>query len=306
NIKHLSYLRLRIITERSLITPSSFAYCFSLIHQVIMKGGIDLHNEKANDLETSMEQIALGLDITSFHTVIGSSLLLPRSEMINTLLHIIKEYPKFTKVARTAMINLCESIGETAEQKEINVLLTGLLSPEPFVRHACLQALDNLDLTDIDFSCELWIGCHDEDEHNAKLAIALWESNGMDVEPSYNVELLPYLIHEEKYVRECAAKSIGNASKYFPDSVADTLSLIYEQYKEKAKPVQPEYDEFGILIPESLNKQDQWEARVGLALSLGTLAQNLRPTDLKPLFEFLINDEAIGDIHAQVRQKLLE
>ncbi|CAG8555168.1 3621_t:CDS:10, partial [Cetraspora pellucida] len=298
--------RLRIITERSLISPSSFAYCFSLIHQVIMKGGIDLHNEKTKDSETSIEQIALGLDIISFHTVIGSSLLLPRSEMIHTLLHIIKEYPKLTKVARTAMINLCESIGETAEQKEINVLLTGLLSPEAFVRHACLQALNNLDITDIDFSCELWIACHDEDEHNAKLAIALWESNGMDVEPSYNVELLPYLIHEEKYVRECAAKSIGNASKYFPDSIADTLALIYEQYKEKAKPVQPEYDEFGILIPESLNKEDPWEARVGLALSLGTLAQNLRPMDLKPLFEFLINDDAVGDIHAQVRQKLLE
>ncbi|RIB06925.1 armadillo-type protein [Gigaspora rosea] len=298
--------RLRIITERSLMSPSSFAYCFPLIHQVIMKGGICLHKEATKASEMSMEQIALGLDIISFHTVIGSSPLLPRSEMVHTLLHIIKEYPKFTKVARTAMINLCESIGETTEQKEVNVLLTGLLSSEAFVRHACLQALEYLDLTDIDFSCELWMACHDEDENNAKLAIALWESNGMDVEPSYNVELLSFVIREEKYVRECAAKSIGNASKYFPDSVSDTLSLIYEQYKEKAKPILPEYDEFGILIPESLNRKDPWEARVGLALSLGTLAQNLKSIDLKPLFEFLINDEAVGDIHAQVRQKMLE
>ncbi|CAG8669579.1 15139_t:CDS:10, partial [Gigaspora margarita] len=298
--------RLRIITERSLMSPSSFAYCFPLIHQVIMKGGICLHKEETKASEMSMEQIALGLDIISFHTVIGSSPLLPRSEMVYTLLHIIKKYPKFTKVARTAMINLCESIGETTEQKEINVLFTGLLSSEAFVRHACLQALEYLDLTDIDFSCELWIACHDEDENNAKLAIALWESNGMDVEPSYNVELLSFVICEEKYVRECAAKSIGSASKYFPDSVSDTLSLIYEQYKEKAKPILPEYDEFGILIPESLNRKDPWEARVGLALSLGTLAQNLKSTDLKPLFEFLINDEAVGDIHAQVRQKMLE
>ncbi|CAB4435369.1 unnamed protein product [Rhizophagus irregularis] len=296
--------RLRFITERSLLPPSSFSYCFPLIHQVVKKGGIKNDDEEEKDV---MDQIALGLDVIYFHSSIGFSPLLPRTEMILILLQIIKEYPKLNKLARTALVSLCEAIGDTAGRKEFDALLNGLLSSEPFVRHASLQALDYLDLTEIDFSCELWVACHDEDENNAKLASVLWEDNGMDVEPCYALELIPLITHDEKYVRIAASKAIGNAAKYFRDSMTDTLNLIYDQYKEKATPIKPEYDDFRMLRPESLEKnKDPWEARVGLALALSELAPCMRSSDLIPFFEFLINDEAVGDIHAQVRQKMLE
>lgn len=62
-----------------------------------------------------------------------------------------------------------------------------------------------------------------------------------------------------------------------------------------------------MIRPESLNKnKDPWEARVGLSLALSALAPCMRTSDLIPFFEFLINDEAVGDVHAQVRQKMLE
>ncbi len=61
-----------------------------------------------------------------------------------------------------------------------------------------------------------------------------------------------------------------------------------------------------MIKPESLNKKDPWEARVGLALALGALGPNMRSSDLIPFFEFLIDSEAVGDIHAQVRQRMLE
>jgi hypothetical protein len=221
--------RLRFITERSLLPPSSFAYCFPLIHQVIKKGGIGYEN----DVESLMDQVALGLDIIYFHSSIGSSPLLPRTEMIQALLQIVKEHPKLNKRARISLVNLCEAIGETAERKEIDMLFNGLLSPEPFVRHASLQALNYFDLTEIDFSRELWVACHDEDENNVKLASELWEENAMDVEPCYALELLPLLIYDEKYVQVAASKAIGNASKHFQGSMADTLNLIYDLYKEK-------------------------------------------------------------------------
>ncbi|CAB4435640.1 unnamed protein product [Rhizophagus irregularis] len=273
--------RLRFITERSLLPPSSFSYCFPLIHQVVKKGGIKNDDEEEKDV---MDQIALGLDVIYFHSSIGFSPLLPRTEMILILLQIIKEYPKLNKLARTALVSLCEAIGDTAGRKEFDALLNGLLSSEPFVRHASLQALDYLDLTEIDFSCELWVACHDEDENNAKLASVLWEDNGMDVEPCYALELIPLITHDEKYVRIAASKAI-----------------------EKATPIKPEYDDFRMLRPESLEKnKDPWEARVGLALALSELAPCMRSSDLIPFFEFLINDEAVGDIHAQVRQKMLE
>ena len=49
------------------------------------------------------------------------------------------------------------------------------------------------DLTDLDWSPELWIACHDDDEQNARLARHLWEDNGLDVPESFLPSLVLYL-----------------------------------------------------------------------------------------------------------------
>ncbi len=49
------------------------------------------------------------------------------------------------------------------------------------------------DLTDFDWSPELWIAYHDEDEQNARLATHIWEDNGLDVPETFLQDLLPYL-----------------------------------------------------------------------------------------------------------------
>lgn len=49
------------------------------------------------------------------------------------------------------------------------------------------------DLTDLDWSLELLIACHDEDEQNARLARHLWEDNGLDVPEGFLDPLLQYL-----------------------------------------------------------------------------------------------------------------
>ncbi|CAG8528557.1 17533_t:CDS:10, partial [Acaulospora morrowiae] len=297
---------LRFITERAMLPTSSFAYCFPLIYQVIQKGGVGLDNEEAGDSEILMEQITLCLDIISFHSALGSSPLIPRTDIIQILQLIIKSYPKLAKTAKTTLTSFGEAIGDTANQEEIDTLFAGLLFAETYVRHACLQALEYIDLLHIDFSRELWISCHDDDENNATLALSLWEDNEMDIDPNYASEILPLLVDGEQYIRSCAAKAIGSAARSLPDSIESTLKMIFDLYKEKAKPIQPEYDEFGIIKPESLKKQDPWEARVGSALALGALAPHMSSSDLKSFFEFLIFEEAVGDIHAQVRQKMLE
>jgi hypothetical protein len=83
---------------------------------------------------------------------------------------------------------------------------------ESHVRNSCLQAIEvrqtvsviNLnpklkynyqpfDLTDLDWSPELWIACHDDDEQNARLARHVWEDNGLDVPETYLDELVLYL-----------------------------------------------------------------------------------------------------------------
>jgi len=49
------------------------------------------------------------------------------------------------------------------------------------------------DLTDLDWSPELWIACHDDDEQNARFAQHVWEDNGLDVPSTYMNELSTYL-----------------------------------------------------------------------------------------------------------------
>ena len=49
------------------------------------------------------------------------------------------------------------------------------------------------DLTDLDWSPELWIACHDDDEQNARLAEHVWEDNGMDVPEAFLKDLISYL-----------------------------------------------------------------------------------------------------------------
>lgn len=45
----------------------------------------------------------------------------------------------------------------------------------------------------MDWSTELWIACHDDDEQNSRLATHLWEDNGLDVAENYLSYLMSYL-----------------------------------------------------------------------------------------------------------------
>jgi hypothetical protein len=50
-----------------------------------------------------------------------------------------------------------------------------------------------VDLTDLDYSEELWMAAHDDDDQNASLASHVWEDNGLDIPESYLPSLLRYL-----------------------------------------------------------------------------------------------------------------
>ena len=118
--------------------------------------------------------------------------------------------PKLAKEASSALIDLGESIHATATRQEIDVIIRGTLLQEVYVRNSCLQTiqvhlLTNLnsymficymqpfDLTDLDWSPELWIAIHDNDEQNARLAQHVWEDNGLDVPEPYLQHLLSFL-----------------------------------------------------------------------------------------------------------------
>ena len=53
----------------------------------------------------------------------------------------------------------------------------------------------------MDYSDALWIAVQDADERNAKIALNLWEENGLDVRESSIATLLPFLSESKARAR---------------------------------------------------------------------------------------------------------
>ncbi|KAG2194137.1 hypothetical protein INT47_004207 [Mucor saturninus] len=294
--------RLRFITESRPLPPASFGFCFPVLYQVIEQGAIDCDK---ND-ESALEQVTMAIDIIGFHCIHGASTIMPCKLMVEILLRSIKDYPMCSKAAKTYLVTLCEAMADDVPMSVIEALFNGLLSSEVLVRAASLQALELMDLTDIDYSPELWVACHDENDSNADLAKILWEDNAMEVDEEYKDKLLSYIVSDSEYVRQAASKALAEAVEEYPESVYETLQSLYAMYKKLAAPLDPEFDEYGMVIPETLDRQDPWAARVGLALTLKAVAPFMQLENASNFCKFLIKDQALGDRNEQVRKRMLE
>ena len=61
----------------------------------------------------------------------------------------------------------------------------------------------------------------------------------------------------------------------------------------------------GMLIASSVGRTDPWPARVAVSRAFELLAPAFTPEDVEPFFKFLIQDQALGDRHADVRRGML-
>ncbi|KAI0657693.1 ARM repeat-containing protein [Cubamyces menziesii] len=293
--------RLRTLSEQSPFDAATYCYASPLLSQVLTKGGIALTEE-----DDPLEQIALSLDIIKFHCGEFSDPAFPRTETVRDLIHAIRHQPKLAKDASSALIDIGQAMQANATKAETAQLLQGTLYQEVYVRTSCLQALQPFDLTELDWSPELWIACHDEDEQNARLANHIWDDNGLDVPESFLSDLLPFFEHDNAYVRSCAASALADAViEYLPTSISTVLASLQDFYRDKAKVLAPEFDEYGMLIPQSVDRTDPWPARVAIARAFELLAPAFTPEDVVPFFKFLIEDQALGDRHADVRRGML-
>ncbi|KAJ1305968.1 hypothetical protein OPQ81_010683 [Rhizoctonia solani] len=293
--------RLRSLSEHSPFDPSTYAYMSPFIDHVIRSGSIATATP-----EEALEQVTLALDIIQFHCGEFSDTAYPRIEAARSLIHIVGSVPKIAKNAVSALVDLGQSISANATEEETNVLLRGTLAQEAYVRNACLQALQPFDLTELDWSPEIWIACHDEDEQNARLARHLWDDNGLDVSSGYISELLPFLDHENKYVRAAVGEAIAESASTLPETLPQLMLTLEEFYREKAKILAPEFDEYGMVIESSLDRADPWPARAAAANAFRHIAPYFTETEVVPFFEFLIKDEALGDRHDAVRRNMLD
>ncbi|KAF7308577.1 TOG domain-containing protein [Mycena chlorophos] len=310
-------LRLRSLSEQTPFDSATFSYAFPLLACVIERGGIEPADE-----DEALEQLSLTIDIIKFHCGEFSDKAFPRKKTIECLLTATRQQLKLAKEASSALVDLGAAAHANASRDEINILLRGTLTQEGHVRNSCLQTLQPFDLTDLDWSPELWLACHDEDEQNGRLARHLWDDNGLDAPDSFLNELLPLLGHDNAYVRSATAAAIAEAVQQWTQTLHATLVSLQDYYRDKAKILAPEFDEFvsnrfvllwllakanskGMVIAATLDRTDPWQARLATANAFQLVAPLLSEDEVEPFFVFLIQDEALGDRIADVRQGML-
>ncbi|KAK4684697.1 hypothetical protein P7C73_g5471, partial [Tremellales sp. Uapishka_1] len=294
--------QLHFAAEQTPLDSTTYALATMLMSRAVAVGGIGTESPQS---EQAQEQFTLVVGIIQACCGEFQDDTYPRMQTIKDLLLIINNYSKLSKDAASALTDLGAAIKDVADAAEIQQLVAGTLAQESNVRGSALQALQPIDLTELDYSEEIWIATHDSDEQNATLALHLWEDNGLDIPETYLASLLKYLAHDSAAVRSSTARALSDAAEHYPSQVQPTVQGLEELYIEKAKTLQPEYDRFGMVIPESLNRADPFEVRVAIALGLEKLAPLLQDTYVAPIFGFLVTREALGDRHAEVRRAML-
>jgi hypothetical protein len=111
------------------------------------------------------------------------------------------------------------------------------------------------------------------------------------------------VVHNVSAVRENAAQALAKSLMVYPDLVKPSLDSLFSLYKTKSALPEPKYDQYGMLIPESLDEADLAGERCGIAFALQNLVSVVNDNALvSEIFEFLIyTGEALGDRDTKVQ-----
>ncbi|KAJ3072605.1 translational activator of GCN4, partial [Rhizoclosmatium hyalinum] len=285
------------------------------------------------------ELIIFASEILIAHCGLGGSPLVPRKSMVNVLIELLNTLPRLHGAAREGLLTFCVSMEDEAANEDEDVdpeeltesekllkqmiksdeveitseLLNALLSPEPIARQSALKALQHMAIpegsTDGVAAARVWMAKFDADEVISTEGGRVWEMwNDEESLVASGIQGVVDLICDPvSEIRAAAGRALNAALETLPDETEEVLQKLYALYEVKNILPVPEYDDFGIVIPESLNKQDEFPARSGIALALQACAPALQTEALlNSLFGFLIKQEALGDREESVRLQMLE
>ena len=222
--------QIRSLSEQTPFDSSTFNLCSILFGRIIRDGGCGTESVQSDEAQ---EQLTLVVNIIGNCCGEFEDDTYARLDTIKQLLQIISSHPKLARDAAAALIDLGDAIREVASEMEIREMIAGTLSKESNVRNAALQALQPVDLTDLDYSEELYLAAHDADEQNASLALHLWEDNGLDIPETYLSTLLGYLAHDTAAIRLSCASALADAAKQNPSQIrADTATAPRDVHRQ--------------------------------------------------------------------------
>jgi hypothetical protein len=293
---------INFVSQSAPLEPVSYTLVSLLMARILALGGVGTESIQA---EQAQEQLTLVVGIIAACVGEFQNGTYPRLETIRALIQIIGTNSRLAKDGSAALADLGAAIRDVATIDEINALIAGTLSAESNVRNSVLQALQPVDITELNYSEELFIATHDADEQNAALAEHVWEDNGLDVPETYLDSLAGYLAHPAAAVRVGTTAALIDGAEQFPSQIEPTVARLQDMYIDKAKLLVTELDKYGMVIPDTVDRPDPWESRVAIAATLEKLAPLIPDSLVNPVLEFLIKREALGDRHEEVRRNML-
>ncbi|KAI8994402.1 armadillo-type protein [Gaertneriomyces semiglobifer] len=307
-------------------SPLTFTYIFPLLRMIILREGKLCSMKEKVTTELGIHAADVLLKCCGVAKERGT----PVRGMVRCLRELVQRFPRVRGAGREGILVLCVGVTErgiddeadidpaTAREDEeeyeavVRELLDGMRSNEEFVRETCLVALSHLTvpatLKDL-FDIRIWIARFDDKDVVKDAAEELWqESNGEDVlRKEYVDRVMVDVTAQSAALRYSAGRALAGCLASYRDTVDAVLAALYAQYHAKAAIPEPEYDAYGMVIPESLNKPDEWEARAGIAMALESCVDAMESLDvLRGLFSFLIEGEALGDRDERVQRVMLD
>ncbi|WFD34946.1 translational activator of GCN4 [Malassezia cuniculi] len=299
--------RLRFMIDRETVDSTSMCFLAPWLAEVV-RHSVLRGDEEADD--KAVERMQLTVDFLAACASGAAQEDFPRATVLGVLLDICRRFPMLAQDAISALRAYGDAISrskEASEKSVIDLLLAAVYAEERQQREGALQCLVSLDVTEYEFLAPVWLAVHDDDGECARLAQCVWEDNGLDVPEVFAGELVPLLGHELPYVRETAARAIASATELHPEAAAAVRDALLEMYRTNNIDLSPQYDEFGMVIDSTLNREDPWRTRAAVADALGRIASFVGDADLGPLFDFFLeNDAALADRDENARRAMID
>lgn len=297
--------QLRLTVDGAPLSLASASFFAPWLVSLIEAGRLCGDEDKDDQV---VERMQLALECLAAHSGLGAEPAFPRSDVLRALLLLLRHFPMLAHETISALRAYGEAIARTtigagalAQQ-----LLDAALADERRERDGALQCLVPLDLTELEFSAPLYLAMHAEDEEIARTADRIWAENAMDVPTTYVTTLVALLEHKHAYVQATTPRALGSACALHPDTFASLREGLEMLYKAKNYSLEPEYDQFGMVIDATLHREDPWTVRLGVAESLAEIAPLFTGKDVLPFFAFALRSPgALGDRNEAVRRATL-